>query len=423
MEKIFVSIASYRDPQTAYTIKDLIAKAKNKKSIIIGVCLQHEKNEIILPKYDNLKILEYNWRESQGTCWARHNIQKFLYEDENYYFQLDSHHRFCENWDSILIDTTKKLKEKYDKPIIGGYCPAYKPDKDSDLENRPMKISCFPDFSTSGDLMFVPRVINNHESINNKESVIPARFLSGHFIFAENSFCYDCLYDPNLYFRGEELTLSARAYTHGYDMFHPTQSIVWHEYIRKKQIKHWDDHTRKNGFVTDSNKRADLAKERARYLLGIEKNNKIKFGRYGLGNKRQLHEYELYCGLSFSTKQVHNHAYDVNNIYPPPRILSEEEWESGLMRKYKVSCNIDKKFVLLLNERLDIDYVTVSFRDINNTLCYNQKIKRPNLASIQEKYYLESSMENTPIAGIFSAYNESNSLIQQSKMTAVKLHE
>ena len=39
-------------------------------------------------------------------------------------------------------------------------------------------------------------------------------------------------YDPTLYFLGEEITLAVRAYTHGYDLFHPSETIVWHEYTR-----------------------------------------------------------------------------------------------------------------------------------------------------------------------------------------------
>jgi hypothetical protein len=150
MSTIFVSIASYRDPQTDPTIIDLFNKAKNPDSIFIGLCLQHDNNEIFISPNPNIKILEYNWRESQGTCWARHNIQKLLHNNETYYLQLDSHHRFVKNWDTLLIDTIKELKEKYPKPIIGGYCPGYQPENDKSLEDKPMRINCFSDFSDLG---------------------------------------------------------------------------------------------------------------------------------------------------------------------------------------------------------------------------------------------------------------------------------
>ncbi|MEZ5416717.1 MAG: GlcNAc-transferase family protein [Vicinamibacterales bacterium] len=61
---------------------------------------------------------------------------------------------------------------------------------------------------------------------------------------APGSFVTDVPYDPDLYFTGEEITLAVRAYTHGYDFFHPRQVIVWHEYTRNyREHKHWTDHT------------------------------------------------------------------------------------------------------------------------------------------------------------------------------------
>ncbi len=36
--------------------------------------------------------------------------------------------------------------------------------------------------------------------------------------------------------------MTVRAFTHGYDLFHPCETIVWHDYVRKDAVKHWDDH-------------------------------------------------------------------------------------------------------------------------------------------------------------------------------------
>ena len=50
---------------------------------------------------------DYNWKESKGLCWARSLIQK-LHNGEEYTLQLDSHHRFVENWDEELINMMKQ---------------------------------------------------------------------------------------------------------------------------------------------------------------------------------------------------------------------------------------------------------------------------------------------------------------------------
>ena len=45
MNKIFVNIAAYRDPELIPTIKDMIEKAQNKKRLSIGICWQYSDDE------------------------------------------------------------------------------------------------------------------------------------------------------------------------------------------------------------------------------------------------------------------------------------------------------------------------------------------------------------------------------------------
>ncbi len=94
-----------------------------------------------------------------------------------------------------------------------------------------------------GLVCFVPKIIPNFESL---KEPIPARFFSGHFMFCDGKICIECPYDPNIYFHGEEITYAIRAYTHGYDLYHPHIHILWHEYTREYRKKHWDDHNVNN---------------------------------------------------------------------------------------------------------------------------------------------------------------------------------
>ena len=43
--KIFVQIASYRDPELLPTIRDCIDKAKYPENLTFGICLQRDENE------------------------------------------------------------------------------------------------------------------------------------------------------------------------------------------------------------------------------------------------------------------------------------------------------------------------------------------------------------------------------------------
>jgi len=421
---IFVNIASYKDPETIPTILDCYNKAKFKQDIHFGVLLQEDENYSDLKLLDNkikINFLRYDWRDSRGACWARHTIQKLLFDNEDYYLQIDSHHRFCEHWDEILIEGITELKHKYQSPIIGGYCPGYKPNS-SKLEDRPMKIVSFPEFTDLGDLMFRPQIIKNHRDLQNQNTnFIPARFLSGHFIFAENSFVKECPYDPLLYFRGEELSLSARAYTSGYDFFHPTRCIIWHEYIRASQTKHWNDHTENNGFFISSNIRSNRAKMRVRQLLGMEK-QKISFEKYGLGNKRDLHEYELYAGLNFANLLVHKNAYNVNNELPDPYLMSEKEWNEGMLKKYNIEFNIGKEYIEKLLQS-NIENFGLFCYDEADKLLYRKDLKRHSLKYINKKTLkIIGAMEKEPKKISILTF-EKNNILPKHKIQPTKVYQ
>ena len=87
MEKIFVSIASYRDPQLIPTIKDLLSKSKYPDNLTFGICWQYDDDEN-LDEFKNdsrFKIIPINYKDSRGACWARSKVQE-LYSGEKYCF-------------------------------------------------------------------------------------------------------------------------------------------------------------------------------------------------------------------------------------------------------------------------------------------------------------------------------------------------
>ena len=375
---IFISIASYRDPELLPTLRDMVMKAKNPELLRIGICWQKTEEESIeeFLYNDNVRIYECDWKKSKGACWARHIIQKNLYKNEQYFLQLDSHHRFLQNWDEHLKELYKISGSP--KPIIGGYGTTYWPNKpDQPLKNEPYRITTFDTFTHDGDIVSRPQLISNHDHLRAQNiSLIPARLLSGHFIFTSGKFCRECIYDPNLYFRGEEITLSARAYTHGYDMYHPTYSIIWHEYLRKEQNKHWEDHKHTHGFEIEAEDRNVRSKERQRKLFGMDTSN-LDFRHYGLGNKRTLHEYELYCGVDFQNRRVHTYAarnQDSVEI-PEPYIMSETEWNNGMLgeKQYNITWDYDD-----IPDNTEFDFWFFGFEDSEDKLLWRKDMVPEN---------------------------------------------
>lgn len=313
---IFVQIASYRDPELVPTIKDCIQKAKYPENLTFGICRQFSEKD----GWDNLDeyrsdprftIMDVKWNESKGLGWARHHTQK-LWKGEKYTMQLDSHHRFLQDWDQILLDMMVLTGSP--KPILTSYALPYNPKTQELTQGGPYKM-VGREFSAHGTIMFYPESIQEWATLTKP---IPARFVSGHFYFTLGEHCTEYKYDPQIYFAGDEISLSIRSFTLGYDLFHPHRAVVWHEYTREGRAKHWDD-------FQDGNKNAGIvdklwhemdweSKQRLRHMLK-EEDNRIDLGIYDLGTVRTHRDFEIYAGINFKLRKLHPNT--VAGINPP----------------------------------------------------------------------------------------------------------
>jgi hypothetical protein len=275
-----------------------------------------------------------------------------LYDGEKYTLQLDSHHRFVENWDSELIDMLKDLqKEGHKKPLITSYIPSFDPDNDPGARiQEPWKMN-FDRFIPEGAVFFLPA---SFDIWDDKTKPLPGRFYSAHFAFTVGEFCKEVPHDPNYYFHGEEINIAVRAFTHGYDIFHPHKVLVWHEYTRKGRTKQWDD----DKVWGDRNSKSHL---RNRKLFGMDGEiNDIDFGPYGFGKIRSLEDYELYSGLCFSKRGITQRVQD-HKPPPDPELsnLSHKEFQTHLMSIFKHCIDIQYGQV----PESDYDFWAVAFKD------------------------------------------------------------
>ena len=238
---IFVQIASFRDPQLHLTIESMLKNAKYPKNLVIGICNQHNpEDDFNIDKYRNdsrFRIIDVLDVESKGVCWARHQVQQ-LYQGEDYTLQIDSHMRFEKEWDKTLIQMIKGLQKKgYKKPLLTGYVSSFNPENDPNERVREPWRMVFDRFIPEGAVFFLPETIPNWKDLTEP---VTTRFYSAHFCFTLGKFAEEVQHDPEFYFHGEEISIAVRAYTHGYDLFHPHKVVIWHEYTRKGRIKQWD---------------------------------------------------------------------------------------------------------------------------------------------------------------------------------------
>ena len=382
-ETIFIQIASYRDPQLLPTIKDCLSKAKNPENLRFGIAWQRSKEDSwddITEYLDdpNFRILDIDHKESTGVCWARNLVQS-LYRNETYTLQLDSHHRFNENWDAELIKMYKNLqKEGHKKPLITAYIPSFNPENDpAERVQEPWKLT-FDRFIPEGAIFFLPASFEKGKDDFDKPML--GRFYSAHFAFTTGQFCKEVKHDPNYYFHGEEISIAVRAFTHGYDIFYPNKVLIWHEYTRRGRTKQWDDDNQWG-------KRNEQSHKRNRKLFGMDDEvQDIDFGIYGFGQERTLSDYEKFAGISFKKRAITNDVVQHKLPKFENMQLSDEEFNQNLLHVFK-HC-IDIGFNQMPYN--DYDFWCVAFKDEKGQDMYRQDATPQEIENMRkdpDKYY------------------------------------
>jgi hypothetical protein len=298
MKTIFIQIASYRDPELIPTVQDAIAQATSPELLSFGICWQYKTKEELysidaLRSIKNCRIKAVPIAKTRGVGWARSRVQK-LWQGERYTLQIDSHMRFASGWDTLLIDMLAMCPSS--KPILTAYPPPYEPPRNL-LANTPTRVVPHR-FSKAGVLF-----LGATGDLRQYSAPQPGAFIAAGFMFADASIIQKVPYDPNIYYTGEEVLFSARAWTRGWDIYHPHRVVCWHYYrstsnSTKERFQHWTDHQDWSSFNAAS-------EHRFKQIIGMEPQSQ-KFGVYGLGTVRTLAEYEAIAGPCFRDWSKHS---------------------------------------------------------------------------------------------------------------------
>lgn len=377
MRTVFLHLPAYREPELIPTIKDALLNAEHPQRVHFGICRQFCEED----KFDNLdeyrddsrfKIYDMPYEKAKGLATARAIINEELLTDEDFVCQLDSHHRFEKNWDSTLIKWHDDLKSDGHNPIICGYLPYYNPFNDpDDRVHEPWfsEAACFYPHNT---IFIRPTSIKG--GWKHLKKPYPARFLSGHFAFGTNQWAKDVKHDRNIFFAGEELNLSIRSFTHGYDLFHPHRVVIWHATMREERSGKlvWDDQSKRGEDMWWQGNNS--ARARIRQLIGVEDNG-IDLGEYGLGSKRTLRDYEKYAGIHFKKKSFQKYTKDNNPAPNPYPYKSEEEWENSFISSFYHLVNLERHEM----PKSDYDSILVAFDDENGIGIHSKSISGDEL--------------------------------------------
>jgi [Skp1-protein]-hydroxyproline N-acetylglucosaminyltransferase len=254
---VYLSVVSFRDESCPDTLKKAFTKAKNAQKLFVGLvqqnCEENDKcakadpdcyllfcsSEVGKKYCDNGNIRLLKMKDSEaplGPYMMRYFASK-LWQGEEWYMQIDSHMSFLQDWDALLIQMLKNAPSQ--KPVISHFPPP----QDADLATVAPSRLCGPVFATSDLEGQIIRFEGSSEYDRvNLETPRFAPFIVAGYLVADSGMLRDVPFDPFLpyIFMGEEILLSARLWTSGYDIFSPTQNVVGHLYVRNNKPKFWD---------------------------------------------------------------------------------------------------------------------------------------------------------------------------------------
>lgn len=236
MSKIFVSIACFMDPDVINTIDDCFEKAKHPKNITIGVCLQHDPQDYFFEKYENhpqVKLIKMHYSEAKGPAYARYKLYK-LFSNEDFFFQIDCHSRFFDNWDEKVLGCYNECLKINQKAII-----SYYPENIVRMKNNSQSIV---NISTVRCVDKRMGIKTHGRWVSLKNCPKNSWGVSAAMLFFNKEAYNDIVFDDEIYFGlqfEEQVVLAARYWTNGYDIFTPSKHIIATEYItnRKRQKK------------------------------------------------------------------------------------------------------------------------------------------------------------------------------------------
>lgn len=290
---IFVSVVGYRDPELSKTVRNLYENADNKDDLTIGVISQDLRSKH--PRFVDIPSViqkNINYADAKGAGYAR-KLAMELYYDEAFYFQIDSHMRFAQGWDTKLKRMLKEAQELAgtDKVILSQF-PApyiyhsdgkeYYPTGDSKYWDEPSWTNVI---NTWNGLWAGKR-----EKIEDKSKPHKSHTILAGLLFAPGYIVEEIPYDERISFMGEELCFAIRAYTRNWEIYAPNEMVAWHWYQRKEMPKIWKDDIAERGWLNLEHKSQKVQRD---VLLAIEE------GIYGIDNYTRYLQYQEMIGINF----------------------------------------------------------------------------------------------------------------------------
>mmetsp|Transcript_18790 Transcript_18790/g.27003 ORF Transcript_18790/g.27003 Transcript_18790/m.27003 type:complete len:626 (+) Transcript_18790:78-1955(+) len=372
---IFLSLAAFREHLLYDTLKGAIQTAKNPDKIFVGAVVQNCFGKVLKdgtidstglpcktgfqvigknkngrdmvkvsdappdengierfcndPKFKKycdagqIRVLYIHESESLGPAMARYYASK-LWGGENYFVQSDSHLEFAEEWDAKYIAEAKATKN-FPKSVLSSYPPGFGTGGKNGAKieigtahESPGARLCTCEFSTNDIEEHIIRINTGRGYRGDEPRPTQIPFIAAGFFFAHSNFLVDVPFDPFLpwCFMGEEIALSVRAWTSGWNIYAPRKNLIAHQYRpgRMGLPKFWESFDRMYHRPGMNNMIQKVVVQRVKNLVKYpESTTPILKGKdqdfvledleyYSTGSSRTLEEYMKLTGIDVKTK-------------------------------------------------------------------------------------------------------------------------
>lgn len=219
MSKIFINIASYRDPLLVRTLREAIDNADNPELLFFGIGMQYEKpiypSLSFVPQHQ-IKLIDYDIQNRPGITKIRHQITSSAYNNEEYFLMIDSHMRFEPGWDTWLKTSLENLGAN---SIITGL---------SHIENGKITLPAAVVEQGRRELAFVRKDYLQDIAEGDVGKFIECPYIYCGFMFTYGNFVSEVGFDEYSHFGSEEPYLSWRAFMSGWKVYHTSYWPITH---------------------------------------------------------------------------------------------------------------------------------------------------------------------------------------------------
>ena len=239
--KIYVSIASFMDKELFLTVENMLKTASFPSRIVPSIYSQDTEHPDLEKLFKEYKVKEYfykrvHYTESRGVGKARSETYKNLSTDYRYNLQIDSHMRFVKNWDEKIISDYEEMQKLWGTSVLTLYPPWYQISGNKEIYGKDVFLLDV----VQSENEFLGFDAKYNEKRKCEKTGVDSGYFCGGFAFGLTDYFLKVPYDPNIFFNGEEQTMSLRFFQERIKLIANQEVYVYHDYEGTNRKRPWE---------------------------------------------------------------------------------------------------------------------------------------------------------------------------------------